>query len=444
MVLVTLPTREGTAPPRPEHFDERYSPPAHRQYPLALKNGHPRDSNLRFLEGPHVYLLYGTALSSSVTTVAHTWSQHFNAEEAVQLMRKSGNQRWPRQEYVLDLKKVSSETPACALRGLLMVSGGRTVASLRPHDSSSDDSDDIVNLLRASALEHDENDEVLYTFERELSSGEICDKWTANGRYCSNVGTEAHLQMQLYVEGEPYRADDAEVIIGKRFVDSIYDVWEAFATEKEIYAEPEDLGGSIDLLIRNRDTGTLCIIDYKVSQKLKGKMHGFKRMKAPMSHLDDCDGCAYALQLSIYRYILETYYGYQVEECCLMCIHPECSFCTSVPYLRNEAAWAMHERRATVAARRTCVDRCPLSGVALHDPVVIVSPESCTHEITVDRKTALAKGLHPLRDDPETQRRVDDHVTSTIVHSSLPPKLTTWKSLMPKCLIHPGFMRRDV
>jgi len=46
-------------------------------------------------------------------------------------------------------------------------------------------------------------------------------------------------------------------------------------------------------------------------------------MRAPFAHLDDCKGAAYALQTSLYQYILERDYGMTIGERVLLSLHPD-------------------------------------------------------------------------------------------------------------------------
>ena len=51
------------------------------------------------------------------------------------------------------------------------------------------------------------------------------------------------------------------------------------------------------------------IVDHKRSDKLQRDLRGFGKMTGDFAHLDDCKGAGYALQTSIYQYILERDYG---------------------------------------------------------------------------------------------------------------------------------------
>lgn len=70
--------------------------------------------------------------------------------------------------------------------------------------------------------------------------------------------------------------------------------------------------------------------DYKTNEEIKTE-NKFQKMKAPLSHLDDCEFNHYAIQLSMYGYILESK-GYKVMGLGLDHFNNE----ITVPYMRKE------------------------------------------------------------------------------------------------------------
>ena len=445
MVLQRLPTKQGEPPPRPEHYDHRYELPAHALYPLAKINWHPLDSRLVFYEEPHVYTLDGVPLSISMTSVAHSCQEEFDADRAIELMKMSRSQSWPRLKYTTDIKLIDSYSDVVASRGVCIVKGDVTVASSKAFDFGSMTGRSVVDAIRqmrSAKRTHDDlttgvDQEKIYTFEREMTEDEIKESWRLNGEDARNRGTEAHLHMQLAVESVPFRADDVEVSHGLKFFERISSSWRAYRAEWEIVFPEADLAGSIDLVIATGGESLddddpppmkLAIIDYKRTKDLKSKMRGGRRQQAPMAHLDDCDGATYALQLSGYQYILEKVYGFEVVDRVLMSIHPDTPFCTSVPYLETEIEYLMAERIALTEARASCDLRCPISNVCLHDPVIVADGEE---RITVDRKCALLKNWTILEDDTETKKRVGEHVTKVKREVPIPTFSATWKAQMP-------------
>ena len=69
-------------------------------------------------------------------------------------------------------------------------------------------------------------------------------------------------------------------------------------------------------------------------------MDSKRQMKPPLEHLPDSNYFHYALQLNIYRYILESEYGYRVSGMFLGVVHPlsEGPLCIEIPRLDAEIA----------------------------------------------------------------------------------------------------------
>jgi hypothetical protein len=467
MVLRCMPAKQGPTMPAPTSFaNGDYCAPEHATYATSADNAHEKDAHIEFYAEPHVYLLScdgrRRATSTSVTGLAHEHCHPFDARVAVGLMQNGKGQAWPRREYVRDLQRVERDEDLRPWRGALLwipddgtKDAKRTIASLRPHHAApTAGGHHIGELLRTMcvpSLRHRAQDALTFSFEREMTDDEIVTSWEDNGANASNQGTEAHLQMQLLAEGEPYRSDPA-VDVGLAFFAQVRDGWSVYACEKEIYCADLDVAGSVDLIVRNDDTGEYAIIDHKHSEKLSTKMRGFSsasksgRMKKPFDHLEDCDGATYALQLSIYRWILEREYGMTVVECMLFGLHPKAPFATAVPYLKAEVDYLMASRRAVLRARDECPQRCPLTDVPLHDPVFARDEGRI---VSVDRKFALATGYDILRDDKGEPQA--DHVTRDVVarhvatraREHAPPPfdthtMTPWCELMPKHGIRPA------
>ena len=66
---------------------------------LAIENAHPRDQYITFDEGPHIYTVHGEQGYTSVTTFIHQQFSHFNADEIIQKMEKSGKLQDPTNKY---------------------------------------------------------------------------------------------------------------------------------------------------------------------------------------------------------------------------------------------------------------------------------------------------------------------------------------------------------
>ena len=82
-----------------------------------------------------------------------------------------------------------------------------------------------------------------------------------------------------------------------------------------IYSEELKLAGTLDILIRLKDSDEYIIIDWKTNKKIDTRSFNGKTGTHPItSNIEDCKYNVYGFQLSLYRYILEKYYGLKVKQ----------------------------------------------------------------------------------------------------------------------------------
>ena len=82
--------------------------------------------------------------------------------------------------------------------------------------------------------------------------------------------------------------------------------------EVKIFSEEIGLAGTIDLIIYNQPKNQISLIDWKTNVSIKKE--GFKNgIKEPTSKITDSAFNKYELQLSMYKYILQTYYKVEVN-----------------------------------------------------------------------------------------------------------------------------------
>ena len=78
-----------------------------------------------------------------------------------------------------------------------------------------------------------------------------------------------------------------------------------------IYDDEFKIAGQVDLLIKTGNKIT--IRDYKTNKKLVFN-NAFQNMKYPLEHLSDCNFNHYQLQLSLYAYMINKMYGYEITD----------------------------------------------------------------------------------------------------------------------------------
>ena len=107
-------------------------------------------------------------------------------------------------------------------------------------------------------------------------------------------------------------------------------------TEVIIYSEELKISGTIDLLLFDKNSDTYIIMDWKTSKKIDTKSYRNKMGILPeTSDIPDTKFNHYALQLSLYRYLLETYYGIEISQ--HLIIHLKDHECLGLhaPYMKN-------------------------------------------------------------------------------------------------------------
>lgn len=177
-------------------------------------------------------------------------------------------------------------------------------------------------------------------------------QWEAKAAQARDLGTQLHERIERHYLGyEP----DAEAINERAFnhflrfaaVNELH----PYRTEWPIFSAPYHLAGTLDFL--GFDGGKFEIYDWKRSTKVvdafgRPNTANFGKFGlAPVSNLPDTSYYHYALQLSMYRYILALEYGIEVAACHLGVFHPELNdyHVVDVPYLLDEVKAILSLRR---------------------------------------------------------------------------------------------------
>lgn len=420
---------EGEPSARPPYFDKRYVLPEHREKMLQKKFSHKNDSMMRFFEEDHVYTVNEIPVEISVSSVLP--DSDFNPLMAINMMKRSKAEAWPRKDYVINARHISPGQSVLPFSGALLYCENteKTVASVVPSSGLND----IVTKLNSDATKRNSYGALeMYSFERVMTDEEISKLWEDNAEDARNRGTEAHLQMELWFNSEPCRLNDPEVIVGLKFVrDCLLPIGaKPYRTEWEIFAPKEDVAGSIDLAMILPDK-SIVLVDWKRSKKLPKKMRGYSRLPAPLNYLPDCAGVRYATQLSLYHNILEEYYGLKVVGRVLASIHPDVPFFTSVPYMKDEVEYLMAKRRARNEAKEQVKNNeaykhliCRKSGLLCTEAVRDVNGQ------LFYKKQAQIDKLTPVVDAKDVEEECERAIRQYEVTVNLQGG-TAWESVMP-------------
>lgn len=214
--------------------------------------------------------------------------------------------------------------------------GGFTSVTTWNHQHFSDfDADKIIhNIINGKRWKTDPT----YKYYK-MSSADIKLAWDTKRDSASGAGTYMHNDIELFYNGVNVVNNSIEFKYFKNFVRDYPDL-KPYRTEWMVYYEEVKLSGSIDMIYENPD-GTLLIYDWKRCQEITFES-GFNNYATTtcISHLPDTNFWHYALQLNMYKTILEHKYGKTVVGLFLVCMHPDNPYknyqCFQVPELNTE------------------------------------------------------------------------------------------------------------
>jgi len=235
---------------------------------LSIVNQHPRDRRIVFRDRDHVYFIDGKRGGfTSVTTVIHAQFEAFDAHKVASAM--VGKDAFKR-----GLKRYAKYAELRALH--------------LPEE-------ELIERIKAS--------------------------WEEFGEEQSMLGTKLHRDAELFYNGINVENDSLEYSHFLKYAASVAEQgFKMYRTEITVFGEEEQVCGSVDAIFKDSQ-GRYRLRDWKRSKEIS--FFGFgKTGKGQLSHLADCNYSHYCLQLNLYRFLLEKYYGVQIYDMGLVVFHP--------------------------------------------------------------------------------------------------------------------------
>lgn len=244
---------------------------------LKLTNHHERDNNIIFISDTHKYIINNDVGYKSVTTWVHSNFDPFDSDVVIDKMMSGPN--WSKSQYF------------------------------------------------------------------GQSKDEIKLKWAETGKESSNLGVDLHYHIELFMNQDTGKSRPTHFNLLETYYkekSNVFDIFEAncpiewgffidfvnktpdflpYRSEWMVYHENIKICGTIDMVYEN-DDGTLNIYDWKRCKAINKNCFGKRSNNPLMQNIPDCNYFHYLLQLSLYKFILETKYGKTIRSCYLVKLHP--------------------------------------------------------------------------------------------------------------------------
>ena len=172
-----------------------------------------------------------------------------------------------------------------------------------------------------------------------ITTQEVLDMWEQKGKESRELGTELHKKIENYYQDIASTEDDTFKLF-LMFANKIE--LKPYRTEWAVYDVKHNIAGTIDFV--DYQNGEYIIYDWKRSDKIIDNGMPIKISKYdekgnhPLEHLDNTPYYHYALQLSIYKFILENNYNIKISDLRLGIFHPTYNkpYVLRIPYLEKE------------------------------------------------------------------------------------------------------------
>ena len=190
---------------------------------------------------------------------------------------------------------------------------------------------------------------------------EVLDEWKQKNEWACKKGSLIHELVQerwkyfnasfvipdLFYTKQQYEILNKLSLQTKQFKNDYEDRLEHLFDEYVIGSEEYNIASAIDHLFINKLTGGLVLVDYKTNSDIHKNERYAKDMKVPLSHLKDTTLNHYAIQLSIYKYLVEKYTNLQIEEMFIVWFSElnDNYEIIEIPYLKDEVELILENRR---------------------------------------------------------------------------------------------------
>lgn len=167
--------------------------------------------------------------------------------------------------------------------------------------------------------------------KRGISQLEVLEEWRIENLHSTIKGSMIHEFAQSLWEGKDYifkydnipdeiniRRLQEELLVMSNQAVNFYkdykDLYDLVGCEIYLGVPDFDECGATDMLLKNKFTDELLVIDFKSNKRIDYESFGHKKMKVPLQKYEDCNYIHYSIQLNAYSYKIEYMTGIKVKE----------------------------------------------------------------------------------------------------------------------------------
>lgn len=262
---------------------------------------HKRDENILFYEDMHKYVILSDVKSeyTSVTSWCHSHFSKFNAEQAIEFIFKS--KHWNETHKYWGMTKEEIKELWDKNRNGVSSAGTELHFHIECFMNNLHLNKYYTHFDLYKYYETNKFNTLDYSISVETNISEkSIISITSNNKHLNTIEWYYFLK---FIKDTPYL--------------------KPYRTEWTIYDEDIKIAGSVDMVYEN-DDGTLSIYDWKRCKNIIRISNWNKYAETRcICHIPDTNFWHYALQLNVYRYIIQTKYGKFVKELKLVVLHPE-------------------------------------------------------------------------------------------------------------------------
>ena len=138
----------------------------------------------------------------------------------------------------------------------------------------------------------------------------VIQEWEDNRNQACDMGTQVHRYAECKMLGIDFDMEftvDKAVKLAKTLDSFLIDLekdYELVETEKIVFCPTILLAGMVDLIMKNKKTNKLCVFDWKTNKQIAMTDGNGKKGKLFLEHIEHANYWHYAIQLNVYRWIM--------------------------------------------------------------------------------------------------------------------------------------------